>query len=148
QNVQYDYTYDTLGRPTKLTQYLVGDVVSNAQYGEANQLLQMSYGPYTETRSYNTNLQLTRQQVTGTSLPSVDLQYTYSTSQNNGRITQASSTLGTAPAEVVTYQYDVLNRLSSASASGATPWSYTYAYDGFGNRTQQGGQTLQYNNAK
>jgi RHS repeat-associated protein len=107
----------------------------------------MTYGSYTETRSYNTNLQLTRQQVTGTGLPAVDLQYTYSTSQNNGRITQASSTLGTDPAEVVTYQYDVLNRLSSASATGATPWSYTYAYDGFGNRTQQGGQTLQYNNA-
>jgi RHS repeat-associated protein len=145
-NVQYAHTYDSLGRPTKLTQYSPEptDLVSNTDYGPGNELKQVTYGVVTETRGYNANRQLLSIQASGTGLPSVNLQYTYPTSSaNNGRITSASSTIGT-DTEAVTYQYDGLNRLSSAIATGTVPYSYNYLYDGFGNRTQQGGQSLQY----
>ncbi len=63
--------------------------------------------------------------------------YSYSATQNNGQITQASDTLS---GETISYQYDLLKRLTSASSapiSGSTPaaWTQTYQYDGFGNLT-------------
>src|SRR5579864_9827850 len=61
------------------------------------------------------------------------MQYTYSRSQNNGRITQ--STDGTiAGGETVVYTYDTLNRLTKAETTSAA-WGDAYTYDGFGNLT-------------
>ena len=65
------------------------------------------------------------------------VQYSYSPTQNNGQITQAVDTLSS---ETISYQYDSLKRLTSASSSpisGSTPtaWTQTYQYDGFGNLT-------------
>jgi YD repeat-containing protein len=40
--------------------------------------------------------------------------------------------------ETVTYAYDSLSRLTSASASG-NAWTQTYSYDGFGNLTNRTG---------
>ena len=67
------------------------------------------------------------------------IQYTYSATQNNGQITQATDTM---TGETISYQYDALKRLTSASStpiSGTSPapsaWTQTYQYDGFGNLT-------------
>jgi len=63
--------------------------------------------------------------------------YTYSSTQNNGQITQVVDSVS---GETISYQYDALKRLVSAAStpsSGSTPaaWTQTYQYDGFGNLT-------------
>src|SRR5262249_28465016 len=82
-----------------------------------------------ETRNYNSLLQLTQISVGG-----ANLQYNYSTTQNNGRIVSAVDGIS---GETIVYGYDALNRLISASATmtgtGAASWSQSYGYDGFGN---------------
>ena len=93
---------------------------------------QLSYqGYYTETRQYNNRLQMTRLAtgLTGFS-PMMDMEYRYSATQNNGQITQQKEW---ATGEEVTYQYDSLQRLISAVATG--DWGQSFTYDGFGNRT-------------
>jgi YD repeat-containing protein len=61
------------------------------------------------------------------------MQYTFSRSQNNGRIVQ--STDGTIPGgETVVYTYDTLNRLTKAETTSAAGGE-AYTYDGFGNLT-------------
>jgi RHS repeat-associated protein len=63
----------------------------------------------------------------------MDMTYTFSGTQNNGRITQ--STDGTIPGgETVVYTYDTLNRLTKAETTSAA-WGEAYTYDGFGNLT-------------
>jgi YD repeat-containing protein len=69
-------------------------------------------------------LNLARQAVNGA------LQYVYSAAQNNGQITQMVDTVS---GETISYQYDALKRLTSASSTAA--WNQTYQYDGFGNLT-------------
>jgi RHS repeat-associated protein len=99
-------------------------VVNNVQYGPANELLQMTMaGIGTETRQYNSGLQLTH-----ISLPQLNLTYTYDTSgHNDGKIISQTDAFS---GEQVSYLYDSLSGLSSASGSG---WSQSYTYDGFGN---------------
>jgi RHS repeat-associated protein len=63
--------------------------------------------------------------------------YTYSSTQNDGQITGVTDSLS---GEAMTYQYDVLKRLTSASSSpisGSMPAAYTetFGHDGFGNLT-------------
>jgi RHS repeat-associated protein len=59
--------------------------------------------------------------------------YTYSATQNNGRITQQTDNVS---GEQVSYQYDSLNRLVSAVTAGPE-WGLSFSYDGFGNRLSQ-----------
>jgi RHS repeat-associated protein len=96
------------------------------QYGISGELLRISYGAYynqyTETRTYNSRLQLTS---VGT------MQYTYSPNHNNGQITQQ---LDSVSGEQVTYTYDSLQRLISAVTTDSS-WGQSFTYDGFGNRT-------------
>lgn len=88
-------------------------------------------GAYTtETFGYNFNGQITSMGwSTPSSLgPSGSLQYNFSSTQNNGQITQVTDALSE---EVVTYQYDSLKRLTSASSAPApgystTPWTQTF----------------------
>ncbi len=65
-----------------------------------------------------------------------DLNYTY---DNNGNITQVVDTSDTAGAKTVTYTYDDLNRMLSATAtnvaSGQSGYTYNYTYDALGNIT-------------
>jgi RHS repeat-associated protein len=56
--------------------------------------------------------------------------YNYSATKNNGQIT---SSVDAVTGETITYQYDLLKRLESASGKN---WGETYTYDGFGNMTQ------------
>jgi RHS repeat-associated protein len=131
--VPLTYSLDVMGRPTALSSTNNGVVtyaVQNAQYGPSDELFQVTYPPgggysYTETRHYNSRLQLTEMQT-----PWSDYQYVYSPNQNNGRITQATGTGGT-----VSYTYDSLNRLATASSSGS--WAESFTYDGFGNLTDK-----------
>ncbi len=117
----------------RLTTMLFGAQTSNATYGPAGELTSLTTsnaGLYVqETRTYNSMLQLTQIQSTGSL--SQNIQYVYSATQNNERIQQ---TLDAASGEQVSYQYDALNRLVHAETAGNT-WGETYQYDGFGNLT-------------
>ena len=88
-------------------------VVSGVGYGVADQLTQITYDGRTETRTYNSRLQLTRLTVPG----SMDLEYWYSTTANNGQITQQKDWLS---GEEVNYTYDSLARLIQAATTNAT----------------------------
>jgi RHS repeat-associated protein len=101
---------------------------ASATYTPAGQLYQLSYGFWTETRTYNSMMQLISQSIPGV----LSMTYSYSTTgANNGRI--VGSTDGIT-GENTTYTYDALNRLSSASNS---LWSQSYTFDGFGNLTSK-----------
>ena len=71
-------------------------------------------------------------QLTALSSAGVSLQYTYSSSANNGKIT---SLYDTVSGETVSYTYDSLNRLSTAAATSGGTWSLSFTYDGFGTLT-------------
>jgi len=62
----------------------------------------------------------------------INVSYNYTAGANNGKIASMSDAIS---GETVTYQYDSLNRLISASGStsGSNTWTQTQAYDGFGN---------------
>lgn len=82
---------------------------------------------YSETRTYNAMLQLTRESGLG-----MDMEYVYTAGANNGRIAQS---IDHTRNETVNYTYDAVNRLSGVSATGDAggAWGQGYTYDGFGN---------------
>ena len=100
---------------------------ASATYTPSGQLYQLSYGLGTETRTYNSMMQLITQSLPGY----MNMTYNYSSTQNNGRIT---SSVDGITGESTTYTYDALNRLTSASNS---LWGQSYGYDGFGNLTSK-----------
>ncbi|HKV95862.1 MAG TPA: hypothetical protein VJR90_00005, partial [Gammaproteobacteria bacterium] len=56
----YSYSFDSLGRPVGLTdQTTLQTAVNGVTYGPAGEMLTMGYGGMTETRTYNSLLQLT-----------------------------------------------------------------------------------------
>ena len=63
----------------------------------------------------------------------MDMEYHYSATQNNGKITQAKD-WGTG--QEVTYTYDSLQRVIAAATTGPE-WGLSFTYDGFGNRTDE-----------
>ncbi|HUE03075.1 MAG TPA: hypothetical protein VMR62_26130, partial [Bryobacteraceae bacterium] len=67
--------------------------------------------------------------MTSISASGMIMTYNYSPTQNNGQIT---SSVDGVTGETVTYQYDALKRLASASGKN---WGETYSYDGYGNLT-------------
>jgi hypothetical protein len=80
--------------------------------------------------------QMTRLTTTGSS-DHVDFQYSFSPTQNTGKITQMQDWV---TSEQVTYAYDALLRLASAVTTdnpSVAQWAQSYAYDGFGNLTGQ-----------
>jgi YD repeat-containing protein len=92
----------------------------------------------TKTASYNHNGQLTGLNWVYMTLPGFqpqNIQYTYSTTNNNGQITQMTDVSG----ETVSYTYDALKRLTGATSvsGGTTAWTQTFGYDGFGNMTSK-----------
>ena len=122
----YNYAYDTMGRPTKMTDaQTTYDLVSAVTYGPAGELLSMTGNSVNETRTYNANGQLT--QLIGIGM---NLTYNYpAAGSNNGQIaSQYDATSG----ETTTYSYDSLKRLASATSTG---WGQGFTYDGFGNLT-------------
>ncbi len=63
----------------------------------------------------------------------VNITYSYSPTQNNGKITSQTDNIS---GEQLVYAYDALNRLASAQATNNS-WGQSYNYDGFGNLTDQ-----------
>jgi RHS repeat-associated protein len=148
----FTYAYDTLERPAGVTDASQASWVKNISYGPANELLQMKrligdvYNSqtgatvpdfYTEVRTYNASLQLTRLTATAdtvpgwTTYPTMDRGYIFSATQDNGQIVQQEDYVAS---EEVNYTYDSLRRLSLAQTTG-TQWGQSFSYDGFGNLT-------------
>ena len=121
-----------MGRLQKLTDLAAQtDIISNTSYSAAGQLLTMTgvNGAPSETRTYNSIGQLTQLQS-----GSLNIQYAYSATQNNGKIASETDVVS---GEQTAYAYDSLNRLASATSSVNPGWGQSYAYDGFGNLTNQ-----------
>ncbi len=131
---------------------------SSAAYTTANQLSSLTrfdgasqicpsgdiFNTTNETLKYNVNNQLTNIEA-GAAVGGIPYQstlkdgsnyilagYHYSATQNNGQITSMDDG---RQVNSVTYQYDLLKRLVSATA-GST-WTQTFGYDGFGNLTSK-----------
>ena len=130
-------TYDVAGRPTSMQRYLSTNSYDCLGDDETNDSV-------TESTGYNVNGQMTSrgfssmQYICHTGVAQNNgITYSYSSTQNNGQITQATDTMS---GETISYTYDSLKRLTEASStpiSGSTPtaWTQNYAYDGFGNMT-------------
>ncbi len=133
----FTYTYDSMMRLSSMTDgsNYAQPVVNGAQYNAANQLTALNYYDTAETRSYNSLMQLTNITATSQYFPStsINVSYNYPGGVNNGKISSMTDAIS---GETVSYQYDSLNRLISASGSG---WTQTQAYDGFGNLTGRTG---------
>jgi RHS repeat-associated protein len=123
----YTYSFDSMHRPSGLTDQNNNVDVSGVQYNAANQYLALSYFGANESGTFNSMNQLTRLTIPG----SLDMTYTFPSGTNNGQISSQTDNIS---GETVTYQYDSLKRLTSASGSG---WSETYGYDSFGNLTSK-----------
>jgi RHS repeat-associated protein len=150
----YRNLFDNLGRLSGMQQdnYPYGrgtvDWVKDVVYGPAGELKQITwaagigeapaYDDYrVETRSYNSMLQLTSLTVSPTYPGSSGINVTYNypaAGANNGRISSMTNAIS---GETIVYQYDSLNRLSSASTTAGPSWGLSFSYDGFGNRLDQ-----------
>ncbi len=154
------YGYDSMGRPNSLTDAsgatgaswgLSGPInwVQNVQYDFAGRMNSMQYVTHMspsgaaliqKTMGYNVNGQLSSLSAANVGYgPTTTIIYNYSATQNNGQITQVQDQIS---GENITYTYDSLKRLTSASSSpisGGSPAAYnqTYQYDGFGNLTSK-----------
>ncbi len=127
----YSYGYDTMERLQSMTDKANTPWAANTSYGPSNELLSFSANGFSETRSYNANVELT-ELVSGSN---VHYKYNYSATQDNGQILSQTDVVS---GEVTTYQYDTLQRLIKASATGdpSGAWSQSFSYDGFGNLNQ------------
>jgi RHS repeat-associated protein len=162
----FTYSYDLLGRPNRMTGLgwdsdqgaITSDHVTGVSYGLGGELLGMTYlqsSPveqqqnrwFVETRSYNSRLQLTRQTAALNGGATVtDIRYNFA-ANNDGRIESRENLVS---GETVSYQYDSLKRLTSATQTAGPvvqpanlQWGLSFTYDGFGNRwnqTIQGGK--------
>ena len=129
----YGYAYDSMGRLSSLYEPGNSSPSATATYGVAGEVQGLTYWAVNETRQYNSMFQMTRMTATAFGTTVMDMQYNYTTGQNNGRI--ASSVDGYLN-ETVNYTYDALNRLSGAAATNGA-WGQSFAYDGFGNLTDK-----------
>lgn len=142
----YEYTFDALWRAIQLDNGSGYPLIKDVTYNIAGQLTSfknriggasVSVSYYTHTMNYNARLHLT--QLTATPPPalpgglSVNLEYRFPATQNNGQLWQEKDWVS---GEEVTYAYDELHRLISASTTGPE-WGLSWAFDGFGNRTGQ-----------
>ena len=128
------YAMDSMGRLNTMTDLGSSTtLISGATYGSSNELLSISGSSYSETRTYNSMRQLTSINNYSNPLGVVNVTYSYSSTQNNGKITSQTDNV---TGEQVVYVYDSLNRLASAAATSSA-WGQSYAYDGFGNLTDQ-----------
>jgi YD repeat-containing protein len=117
----YTYALDGLKRPVGLTDNSGGTWASGVTYNAANQMTGGTFGPgaWSETRTYNSLLQLTREQQTSSQLGVLmDMTYTYSSNQNNGQVAQ---TVDAVSGETISYQYDLNPAHSSPTGAGRRP---------------------------
>jgi len=102
------YQYDANGRLSTLTAN--GSTMATATYNPAGQISTLTWGPWGETDTYNSLNQLISQYVPN----AFNTAYTYSPTQNNGRIV---GSMDDATGESASYTYDALNRLTAVSNS-------------------------------
>ena len=147
---QMHYAEDNMARVTGVQDATTNvTMMSAAQFAPSNALSQASFfdhytnRTYSETRSYNSRLQLTEVNVPGL----MHLHYAFSgstdsafqssackstsASLNNGQIVCVREDVS---GEEISYQYDTLKRLTTATTSAQTQ---SFAYDGFGNLLSQ-----------
>jgi YD repeat-containing protein len=130
----YQYQYDQLGRLNGMTGYDPNTSqwvpLASSSHGVAGEVTSLwTTWAGTETRTYNSLLQLTQASVPG----AMDMRYVYANGQNNGRITESIDGIS---GEDVQYTYDSLQRLVLAQTTNTGPqWGDAYTYDGFGNLT-------------
>ena len=138
QTAAMTYAYDSMGRPLSMYDPNVqtgldvnGDPIygltraQSAAYDLAGRLTSFQYHTFidtgstahytTESLTYNVNGQMDSMGWTGLGSGTRGLAYSYSSTANNGQITQVSDTLS---GETIVYQYDALKRLMSAAATG------------------------------
>jgi RHS repeat-associated protein len=133
----FTMSYDSMGRPTTLTRTSPSlTLAQGATYNVAGQLTGVTYNldtGFTESRSYNELQQLTQISVPG----AFQETYTFEPGKNNGRIWKSTvAAVGGWAAEELTYEYDLLNRLTAVK-NGSTVLQ-DYAFDGFSNLTKIG----------
>ena len=136
-NVPFTYYYDNMLRPNRMTgkdpsDYQNGtnvvDYVNSVNYSVSSRMTSMwALNIGSSTYTYNVRNELTRQQ-TGSL---ADIEYEYSPAADNGQILSRTNNIS---AEKVSYQYDALKRLVSASSPN---WGSTYKHDGWGNLTDK-----------
>ena len=111
QGANLTYQYDLMGRLSGLS--VNGTSQATAAYGPASELTNLTYFGYSETRTYNSLLQLTRQTVAGV----FDTEYIFPGGANNGQI---SASIDHISGQQVNYTYDLLKRLTAASTTDGT----------------------------
>ena len=131
----YNYSFDDMGRLGGMTDGNSNPVAS-ATYGLTGQVSSfwMSNGT-TDTRTYNSLMQMTRQTVAAPpawygTLTVMDMEYRYTAGQNNEQIAQSKDWV---TGEELNYTYDSLQRVTGVATTGSGGWGTTYGYDGFGN---------------
>jgi RHS repeat-associated protein len=142
------YSYDDLNRTTEIKRYVDGSndeiLMDNTQYNTDNLLTQFDYGNGLQaTFSYDSNDRLSTIDVTNGTTAYLDLDYTLDDCNNIAQLINGwRDTSDTWHSETETYNYDGLDRLTSASC---TSWSHTYSYDKTGNRTSKDSVTYTIN---
>jgi hypothetical protein len=96
-------------------------VISGVQFNAFGAVTSLNHLGVTESRTYNILGQMTR--MTKGSL--IDVEYRFSATANDGKILSQKNWLS---GEDVTYQYDELERLISASTTAGTSWGLSWAY--------------------
>ncbi len=132
-------TYDGIGRLDQIKNSGSAVLTVGGNYNEASQPTAVTYGNgATGAFTYNDHLQLASLTYKNASAATIlGLTYGYGTN-NNGQI--ASITDAAGADKSVTYTYDPLGRLSSASTGNTTSantWAISWTYDRYGNRLSQ-----------
>jgi RHS repeat-associated protein len=130
----FSYSFDSMGRLAGMADQAGNALVSSASYGPAGEPLQLVANTFTENRTWNASLQMV-ELVSGSA---IHFKYSYPAARNSGQILSQQDVVS---GETTAYQYDDLNRLIQASATGdpSGSWSQSFTYDGFGNLSQIAG---------
>jgi RHS repeat-associated protein len=129
--------YDGANRPSSLSGTLSGSnttYVSPISYFPHGAISSATLGNSVPQNEYfNSRLEPTQIVAGGV----LTLGYGYGTTNNNGNpLSQTIARPGVSTS--LSYGYDGVNRLVSASQTGTTAWSQTYGFDNFGNRWLSG----------
>lgn len=134
--MEISYSYDDLNRVTEIKRYIDGSndeiLLSNIQYDAEGLITQFDYGnDMRATLSYDSRDRLSMFDVRNGETSFLDLNYTYDYNNNTTQIANGwRDTDSDWHSETETYNYDGLDRLTSASCNS---WSHTYTYDKAGN---------------
>ena len=78
----YTYSFDSMGRPIGLTDQNNYAAVSGGQYGPSNQMLSLNYFGVSESRTYNTLMQLTNVTIPGQQRSPITIQPAQTTARS------------------------------------------------------------------